>query len=161
MKRCAEELYQVGWLGWFTRVHVVCSASNSGVLIDVVTHWGVRCRLRRERYFFQAQALRLSSVQGDDSRWQFLAPLPLSPRQVKSPPPSSSLSLLPSSPASLALSPSVRFLWVTSLLTRSHHPQTVSVTTSLLAPDAASPFQWELFFHLFSQGHFYIVSVTI
>lgn len=64
----------------------VSSVSNSDVLIDIVTHRGVSCRLRRERYFFQAEALRLISVQGDDSCWQFLAPLPLSPHQVKSPP---------------------------------------------------------------------------
>lgn len=59
------------------------------MLIDVVTYLGVSCRLRRERDFFfsfsQAEALRLSSVQGDDSCRQFLAPLPLSPRQVKPP----------------------------------------------------------------------------
>ncbi len=82
--------------------HLVSPASNRGVLIDVVTRQGVSCRLRRERYFFQAEALRLSSVQGDDSCWQFLAPLLLSPRQVKSPPlPLSSLSL------ASAFSPSV------------------------------------------------------
>lgn len=69
---------------------VVSSVSNRGVLIDVVTRWGVSCRLRRHRYFFQAKALRLSSVQGDDSCWQFLAPLLLSPHQVEPPPASSS-----------------------------------------------------------------------
>lgn len=42
------------------------SVSNSDVQIDVVTCYGVSCRLRRKRVFFQAEALRLSSVQGDD-----------------------------------------------------------------------------------------------
>lgn len=70
--------------------------------IDVVTRWGVSCRLRGERYFFQAEAVRLSSVQGDDSCWQFLAPLLLSPRQVKSPP---SLFLSLSLPSAQCLSP--------------------------------------------------------
>lgn len=66
----------------------------------------------RERYFCQAEALRLSSVQGDDSCWQSLAPLFLSPRQVKSSPslpPPPSLSLAAFSPASLTLSLSVMF----------------------------------------------------
>lgn len=95
MKLCTGELSS-----WLMRLihtsHPVCSASNRGVLIDVVTRWGVSRRLRRERYFFQDQALRLSSVQGDDSCLTvFGSSLSFSTPGKASPPPPPPLSPLP------------------------------------------------------------------
>lgn len=61
---------------------LVCSASNRGVLIDVVTRWGVSCRLRN---FFKPRLWGWAQFRVMTAAWQFLAPLLLSPRQVKSP----------------------------------------------------------------------------
>lgn len=84
--------------------HSFWSASNRGVLIDVVTRWGVSCRWEGERHFFHPRLwgwAQFRVMTALDSFWLLSF---FSPRQVKSPPlplsPPSAQCLSPCLPAS-------------------------------------------------------------
>lgn len=154
------KLHPAIWWGWFMRVLCVqqrcadgCCDTPRGEL------WvkGERGIFFRPRLWGWAQFMWWQPLTGFGSSPPFSTP-----GKVPSPPPSLPLSLfhhLEPGCLSPCLPPS-RFR-VTSLLSRSHHRQTVSFTDSPLAPDAASPFEWVIFFRLFCWGHFFTLSVSL